>query len=84
MLELERKQFEVKIDGQVYNLKMPTYKQSVAYKKQVTENASDEVKSAELLLSYLNDLGLPLAVGETLEVEHLGQLLEFILGSAKK
>jgi len=63
---------------------MPTYKEGILYKQQVKAVVEDDVKAAELLIDYLSNLGLPKTVCESLEIEHLEKVLEFILGAKKK
>lgn len=83
MLELYRTKVEVKIDGATHNLRLPTYKESIAYGKKI-KAVEGEDERADLLMSYLDELGLPKAVTETLELDHIGQVLDFITGSKKK
>lgn len=84
MLELVRSTIEVKLDGKVYTLRMPTYKEGILYKSEVKKISEDDILSSNLLIDYLSKLGLPKEVCESLEIEHLEKVLEFILGAKKK
>lgn len=84
MLELTRATVEVKLDGKVHTLRMPTYKEGIVYKHELSLSKDDDIKSADMLIAYLSKLGLPAEVSESLEINHLEQVLEFILGAKKK
>lgn len=84
MLELTRTTIEVKLDGKEYTLRMPTYKEGILYKHEIKLLQDDDVKASERLVEYLSKLGLPKEVSESLEIGHLEQVLEFILGAKKK
>lgn len=84
MLELTRTTVEVKLDGKTYTLRMPTYKEGVQYRSDVAKNKEDDVKCAQLLITYLSNLGFPAEVSESLETNHLVDILDFIQGAKKK
>lgn len=85
MLELKRTKVEVSLDGKVYNLRLPTYRESIAYSKKIeASKGQGEDQKADLLIGYLADLGLPKDASESLELEHISQVLEFITGAKKK
>jgi hypothetical protein len=84
LIELTRTTIEVKIDDKTFNMRMPTYKEGIQYKSSVKECGDDEIKTSDLLMGYLEKLGMPKEVTETLEIGHLEKILEFILGAKKK
>ena len=84
MLELTRVKIEIKLDGQTYSMRMPTYKETIKHQVESKAIANDEVKSSEHLMKYLSELGLPIEVCESLELDHLEKILDFILGAKKK
>lgn len=84
MLELVRSTIEVSLDGKVHNMRMPTYKEGILYRCELEKVKDDDLKSSDMLIDYLAKLGLPKDVSEGLEIDHLTQVLDFILGAKKK
>lgn len=70
------------IYGEVHTLRLPTVKESKDYSKK-TEGLSQE-DSLEGLLDFLEVLGLPKAVSESMQEKHLVMLVEDLLGVKKK
>lgn len=71
----------MKLDGEVYELRYPTVEQVKTFsgmdKKGVDENV-------ELMVDFLEGLGLPKKVSYGMEADHLKELLEELNGSEKK
>jgi len=83
MLEITKKIKSVKIEGVMYEMKMPTYKDSLAYDAEVTECGDDSAKKADALFSYLASLGLPKEVAIGLEVEAITAVVSYLAGEKK-
>jgi hypothetical protein len=81
-LELKRKVVNVKLDGQSYALTVPNLKEVEKYSSEA-KDVSDPHKNLSILCSFLEKRGLPKAVVESLEVEHLNLLIDNLMGLKK-
>ena len=63
MLELTTEKLQIKIDGAPYELRYPTVSDSIKF-----EGATDDIKTIK---DYLESLGLPAGVFETLQTDHV-------------
>lgn len=84
-IELKRKRFAFKIDGNVYELKSPTVSMVKDYtKKQKELEKAGEEDAIEGAIDFLARLGMPKEVAEELELEHLETVIEQVTGAKKK
>ena len=83
MLELVRKKLPVSIDGTIYELRAPTYGDSVEYENELKKAESTEQR-AEVLFSYLTKLGLPADVAKTLEIDHITEIIQYVSAEKKR
>ena len=84
MLELTKAKVEIKFEGQIYNMRVPTYKEGIAYEVELQKIATDPIASGDHLISYLEKLGLPKEISEQLELSHLFKILDAISEAKKK
>lgn len=83
MLEIQRTSIDVKIDGITYKLRMPSFLESSKYRKDLELMDSAE-KQTDLLMSYLDSLGIPKNVVGSLDPDSIDPILEFVRGGKKK
>jgi hypothetical protein len=83
MLELKSTKKKIKINDKVFEMKAPTYKDSLEYEKNLQDAGADAVKKADCLFDYLNKLGLPKESSLELEVEHLVSIVGYLSGEKK-
>jgi len=81
MLEFTDKYFEFKRAGEVYKLKLPTVSQVSDFIKMLSDQ-KDKTEE-EIIISYLESLGLSKDVTQHLQMEHLNKIVEHI-GYGKK
>lgn len=82
MKKFERTKQTIDIYGEVYNVSRPTFKRSLELGKQ-SDKKSDE-ESQELMLDFLEEMGIPKKVTMDMEVDHVTTLIEFLMPSKKK
>ena len=83
MFELKQKEkIKVSIYGKEYGLRRPTVKDADLLAN-LSDGKSDKEK-LDLTISLLDNLGLPKAVCETVEIDSFKDLVEYIFGSVKK
>lgn len=78
-MEFIQTEVEVKLYGHEIKMRLPTYRESLAYKKSVESCKEDEEKLFECVLSQLETLGLPKNLGEKLETDHLLKLFSMLM-----
>jgi len=83
MLEITKKIKSVKIEGVMYEMKTPTYKDSLSYDAEVASCGEDATKKADALFSYLEALGLPKEVALNLEIDSLTAVISYLAGEKK-
>jgi hypothetical protein len=83
MLELVKAKLPVKIDDVVHELRSPTYRDSLEYENKLKDLDDPKLK-ADALFSYLESLGLPRNVSESLEIGHITQILTYVTGEKKR
>jgi hypothetical protein len=79
MLKLERKFFEFDYDGKVYRLRSP----SVSDANELQKRIAKEGESLELVIEFLEKLGLESSVSMGMEIEHLNLIVEAVIGAKK-
>jgi len=84
MLEFTQTTIEIKIGQTVYKMRVPTYRESLDYQQKTKAIVNDEVALFEAICEYFEMLGLPKEVTGNLEMNHLSQVLEFLLDTKKK
>lgn len=82
-MEIVRKKLEIKIYGNSYELKYPSYRDSVGYEKELKECQDDAEKKANALFSYLEKLGLPKEIAEEMPTEDIISVMEVLSGQKK-
>jgi hypothetical protein len=80
MLEIKKSVLAVKIDGKEYSIKFPTIKTVREFQLKVKESGEQDLG---VTLDFLASLGLPVAVSEELEPQHLQAIIEAISGTKK-
>ena len=81
MLDLKRTKIELKIDGNVLGLTRPSVSQFEQYQKDYT--GVEESEQLNVMRSFFETLGMPKAIFDSLEIEHLQLIVEAISGQKK-
>ena len=81
-MEFKRRELELNIYGEEHKLLFPTVKQVQDYANKLKEQGDE--KAADLLVDFLDGLGLPKAVCEGMESEHLQMVIEKLMPAKKK
>lgn len=81
-LKLQRTVLKLDIYGNLFEIAKPTYAFAKEWQAKVKDMSEEEVASytVELLQSF----GIPKDIIESLEIEHLGMIIEAIFGAKKK
>lgn len=82
MKKFERTKITLEIYGESYDLTRPTFKRAMELKKKSEDKS--EAETQEVMVELLADLGLPSDITLGMEIEHVGELLEYIMPSKKK
>lgn len=84
-IELKRKRYKFKLDGQLFELKTPNIAMLKEYDKNVkkAEKEESEKTGIDVAMEFLVSLGLPESVCDTLEPEHLEVIVTNITGQKK-
>lgn len=82
MLNFQKTEVEADIYGTVYNLRRPTVKEAQDYANKA-KKATDE-EQVDFLIEMLSDCGLPNDVSQSMEPDHLVQLMNTLIPSKKK
>lgn len=82
-MKLEKTKVELEIYGEKVAMKLPTYKEATEYRTELNAlpTSSD---AAEVIKKFLVAMGLPEAMFDQLEMNHVTEVLEFILAPKKK
>lgn len=75
---------KVKVGADVYEMSVPTVKQSITFNKQMKDVGEDDLKRTELFIEFLSQLGMPAQKVESLSVQQLTALTEGLMGSPEK
>lgn len=81
-MKLVRTVFEIELDDKKFSLRKPTFKESQKYREDLLK-MGENGDAAQVMASFLENLGLPKEVFETLEFDHITQLMEAVTGSKK-
>lgn len=80
-MKFTKRELKADIYGKEVTISFPTVKQVQEYSLKVNKQGEEE--AAELLLGFLANLGLPKDVAESMESEHLQQLVENLMPAKK-
>ena len=85
MLELKRRELQLKLYGEEYNLLFPTNRMVTKYRKNFGGTEDPDAQEFAIY-TLLEDCGLPRDVAEDMETEHLAQVINHLIpsGDAKK
>ena len=81
-MKLVRTVFEIELDDKQFSLRKPTFKESQQYREDLLK-IGENGDAAQVMMSFLENLGLPEEVFETLEFDHITQLMDAVTGSKK-
>jgi len=81
-MKLVRTVFEIELDDKKFSLRKPTFKESQKYREDLSKLGASE-DASNVIMNHLESLGLPNGVFESLESDHITQLLEVISGLKK-
>ena len=85
MLDLSDKKLKVKIGENSYNLSYPSVAQFESYSDDLKKIDQDDPKKMnEMMFKFLDDLGLPVEIGRSLQQANLTTLLNELAGTKKK
>ena len=79
-MELKRKKLNIKLDGNEHEVSFPTVKQFSEYQKELKDSEGKEI---DLIVNFLDKLGLKKEISEGLEMDHMTQIID-ALGGQKK
>ena len=80
MLEIVKRELNLKVYGEEYKLLFPNNRMVSKYRKDLASKNEDEQEQA--IYSLLEDCGLPKTVTEEMEPEHLVQVLKVLIPGA--
>jgi hypothetical protein len=75
-VEFEKSILNVKFEGNAYAVKFPSTRKGLMFSAEFEKVKDDAVASIEMIIDYLDSLGLPRVVSEEMEMHHLVQILE--------
>lgn len=81
-MKLVRTVFEIEIDDTKFELRKPKFKETQAYRESLLK-IGESGDAATVMQEFLELLGLPLGVFESLEFDHITQLMETVTSSKK-
>lgn len=81
-LKLQKSKVRLDIYGELFEIDKPTYGFAKEWQSKIKGMTEQEV--TEYTIQTLVDFGIPLNVIESLEVDHLAQVVEAIFGAKKK
>lgn len=81
-MKLVRTVFEIELDDKKFELRKPKFKETQAYRESLLK-IGESGDAATVMQEFLELLGLPLGVFETLEFDHITQLMETVTASKK-
>lgn len=81
-MKLVKTVIEVEVYDQKFNLRKPNFKESQQYRENLLKIGADG-DAALIMQSFLELLGLPAGLFETLEFEHITSLMEIVTSSKK-
>jgi hypothetical protein len=84
VLELERSEKKIKLDGQTYPIKPITRARAMKHEALVKECDSDTEKILMVFTDLLVELGVPNEAVESLEIEHFKIIADYLFQSKKK
>jgi NAD(P)H-hydrate repair Nnr-like enzyme with NAD(P)H-hydrate epimerase domain len=79
-MEFKRKKFSFKLDGESYEFGFPNVKQFSEYQKKLEKGKGKEL---DLIVDFLEGLGLKREVTESMEADHLVQIVDVLSGQKK-
>jgi len=82
MLEFKRRELALKVYGEEYKILFPTVSQVQNYAKELNKRGEED--AGELLLEFLDKLGLPKEVSGEMESDHLQQVVNALMPAKKK
>lgn len=80
MLEFKKRVLEFKFNDEIYTVKYPTVKQINELEKRTKDENNEQ---AEVMLDFLEDLGLKKSIAHEMEYEMIQKIIKTI-SSAKK
>lgn len=84
-MEFKRSEVTVTIYGEAIKAKLPTFKESVEYRKSWLACGDDSEAQTECLLDFIDKtVGIPRKVIEGMEADHVEQLVEMLLVKKKQ
>ena len=82
-LKLSRPGFKkVQVDNEVYSVKIPTLGDQKSLQKDVDQVGKESSEATNIMINWLDSLGFPKAVAESLSIDDITQVIELL--SAKK
>ena len=83
MLEIVKKKKVIKIDEVVYEMKSPTYKDSLKYQEMISKAGENPTDQAEALFDYLQELGMSKDVSKDLDTNDVIDIIKYLSGEKK-
>lgn len=78
-LKLTRPGFKkVQVDNEHYNVKVPTLGDQKSLQKELSSIDKDSKEATDLMINWLDSLGFPKAVAESLTVDDITQVIEML------
>jgi hypothetical protein len=73
---------EIEIYDQKIEMRKPTFKESQQYRESLLK-MGENGDAADVMMAFLESLGLPKEIFESLEFGHITQIMELVTGSKK-
>jgi hypothetical protein len=83
-MEFKKRTAKFTVEDKNYIVKFANVKQQMEFAKKYDDCKDDTYKQINVMIDFIDSLGLPRSVCEELEVSQLSQVLEVIGGSKKK
>lgn len=81
-MELLRKNIELTVYGEKFDLKKPTALEAAEFKKSIT-GVEDDVLLVKIAIDFISSIGLRKEVAEQLDLGELQQVIEYITSKKK-
>jgi len=81
-MKLVRTVFEIELDDKKFELRKPMYKETKKYLEDLMA-VGEKKDASDVIMKHLESLGMPEGIFETLESDHITQLLDAVGGSKK-
>jgi hypothetical protein len=75
-VEFEKTILNVKFEGSTYTVRYPSTRKALIFSTEFEKVKDSAIASLEMIIDYLDGLGLPRVAAEEMEMHHLVEILE--------